>query len=425
MTNSPLVESEWEDLLSSLPVHLDLDLSAAKCGALTRRREISSGKDLLRLAFAYGPCGMSLRTTAVWACMSGLGQLSDVAILNRLKGATEWLEHIAAELLADTSQAKFPSGYHIRLIDGTCVSGPGSKGTDYKIHASYDPATARFAHLEVTNGREAECLTRNPVNPGEIHIADRGYAFARGLHPIISKGGDFIVRAGWSKFRLLHPGGSRLDLFSVLTEATNDAPIDCQVIIQGCSKAYDIPARLIAIRKPPAAIEQEKKRLRRISSKKGSKLNPKSLIAAEYMLLVTSLPKEDFDTASIANLYRLRWQIELAFKRLKSILHIDRLPAKDPALAKSWILAHLILALLIERKSEGLLVQAPQEEREQGRSRSTWRMYKLLSQALKAAIQGVWNLSNITHHGHTFWRSIWEPPRRRKYQQIPRLPCLS
>ncbi|KZL26093.1 Transposase DDE domain protein [Pseudovibrio sp. Ad37] len=425
MTSAPLLSSEWEVALTSLPVSLDLDQTAIKCGALKRRREISSGKDLLRLAFAYGPCGMSLRSTAAWACMSGLGKLSDVAVLNRLKRATQWLEYIAAELLADTSHADFPSGYRLRLIDGTTVSAPGSKGTDFKIHASYNPATARFAHLEISDGRGAECLTRNPVNPGEIHIADRGYAFAKGLHPIISNGGDFIVRAGWRKFRLFHPDGSRLDLFSVLSETTKATPIDRQVIIQGRSKAYDVPARLIAIRKPPAAIEQEKKRLRRISSKKGSKLTQKSLIAAEYMLLVTSLPKEDFDTASVADLYRLRWQIELAFKRLKSILHIDRLPAKDPALAKSWLLAHLILALLIERKSEDLLADAPEEESEQGRNPSTWRVYKLLRQSLISAIQGVWDLSSITFHGYTFWRTIWESPRRRKRQQIPRLPCLS
>ncbi len=425
MTCAPLLSPEWEDALSSLPAALDLDQTAVKFGALRRRREISSGKDLLRLAFAYGPCGMSLRSTANWACIAGLGKLSDVAVLNRLKGATKWLEHIAAELLADTGRMDFPDRYRLRLIDGTTVSAPGSKGTDFKIHASYDPATGHFAHLEITDGHGAECLTRSPVNPGEIHIADRGYAYAKGLHSIITSGGDFIVRAGWRKFRLLHSDGSRLDLFSALSEVTNAVPIDRQVIIQGRSKAYDVPARLIAIRKPPAAIEQEKKRLRRISSKKCTKLNPKSLIAAEYMLLVTSLPKDDFNTASVADLYRLRWQIELAFKRLKSILHIDRLPAKDPDLAKSWLRAHLILALLIERKSAHLLEQATQEENNQSRSPSIWRVYKLLRQSLISAIQGVWDLNPITHHGHAFWRSIWEPPRRRKRQQILRLPSLS
>nr|MDN1021419.1 transposase [Escherichia coli] len=31
----------------------------------------------------------------------------------------------------------------------------------------------------------------------------------------------------------------------------------------------------------------------------------------------------------VADCYRLRWQIELAFKRLKSLLHLDALRAKN------------------------------------------------------------------------------------------------
>lgn len=174
MTSSPLMASEWEDLLSSLPAHLDLDLSAIKHRALTRRREISSGKDLLRLAFAYGPCGMSLRSTAAWATVSRLCALSDVAVLKRLKGAGNWLEHIVSVLLSGSGGCSFHRGHRLRLVDGTSISGPGSKGTDFRIHASYDPAVGRFTHLEVTDAHGAESLTREPVAQGDIHIADRG-----------------------------------------------------------------------------------------------------------------------------------------------------------------------------------------------------------------------------------------------------------
>ncbi|MGH0004653.1 IS4 family transposase [Pseudovibrio ascidiaceicola] len=425
MTNSPPVASKWEDLLSSLPAHLDLDQSAIKHRALMRRREISSGKDLLRLAFAYGPCGMSLRSTAAWASVNGLGKLSDVAVLKRLKGAKTWLEHIVSALLPDAEGQVFPNGHRLRLVDGTCISKPGSKGTDFRVHASYDPATGRFTHLKVTDVKVAEDLTHGPVEPGDIHIADRGYARARGLHHILKEGGDFLVRTGWSKVGLNNLDGSRFDLFAALSQVNCGAPLEHSIIIGGRIKAHHIPARLIILRKPPEAAEQEKKRLRRNASKKGTKLKASSLIAAEYMLLLTSLPQEYFNAASLAALYRLRWQIELAFKRLKSILHMDRLPAKDPDLAKTWLLAHLILALLIERSSKDLQAIVPYPEEKTGRIPSTWRLYKMLSQALILAIQGVWNLNSITTHGRTFWRAIYEPPRKRKPQQIPRHPLLS
>lgn len=57
-------------------------------------------------------------------------------------------------------------------------------------------------------------------------------------------------------------------------------------------------------------------------------------------------------------MYRLRWQVELGLKRLKSGLGIDRLLARDERLARSWLLAHLILALLIEGVA-GEVLDAP------------------------------------------------------------------
>src|SRR5918998_2218535 len=51
--------------------------------------------------------------------------------------------------------------------------------------------------------------------------------------------------------------------------------------------------------------------------------------------------------------------IELAFKRLKSLLGLDRLPAKSAALARGWLFAHLILALLLEDTARKLLDLPP------------------------------------------------------------------
>jgi len=76
-------------------------------------------------------------------------------------------------------------------------------------------------------------------------------------------------------------------------------------------------------------------------------------------MLVTSLDQETAGAEQLGELYRLRWRIELAFKRLKSLLSLDRLPAKDEGLARTWILAHLIAALLIEDLSPELRDSPP------------------------------------------------------------------
>ena len=66
------------------------------------------------------------------------------------------------------------------------------------------------------------------------------------------------------------------------------------------------------------------------------------------MMLLTSLAAERASADQVLALYRMRWQIELAFKRLKSLSQFDELRADDPKLARAWLLAHLIAAVLIE-----------------------------------------------------------------------------
>jgi hypothetical protein len=87
-------------------------------------------------------------------------------------------------------------------------------------------------------------------------------------------------------------------------------------------------------------------------------MQPLTARSAGYLMLLTSLP-ETVPAEAILAAYRLRWQIELAFKRLKSGLGLDRLPAKSDALARSWLLAHLILALLIDQAARDHLPDSP------------------------------------------------------------------
>ena len=85
--------------------------------------------------------------------------------------------------------------------------------------------------------------------------------------------------------------------------------------------------------------QAEQKRLLKEAKRRGKKPDPRSLEAAKYILLLTSLPATVVPPADILAIYRLRWQIELAFKRFKSLAGLDLLPAKKPELAQAWIYA--------------------------------------------------------------------------------------
>ena len=93
-------------------------------------------------------------------------------------------------------------------------------------------------------------------------------------------------------------------------------------------------------------------------------------------------------------LYRTRWQIELAFKRLKSLWHIDKLPTAEPRLARVWLLAHLNAAVLTDQMADQMadqIVGVPGAKRPSAnrRAASPWRLWQLARRILIKAILSV------------------------------------
>lgn len=354
---SSLIDTAWSQLLSRLPASLDLEASARSSGALRRKREVKDAASLLRLALGYGACGLSLRGSAAWAEVRAVATLSNVALLKRLRGAADWLGEIVAAILAERLPG--PQGSprcgdgnerRLRLVDATTLSSPGSRKTDWRVHLGYRlGAPPRIEHLELSDGHGSESLSRFRYGPGDLAIGDRGYAKAGDLAQVIAGGADFIVRTGWNSVRLRTPEGAGFDLF-----ATLDAIPEHGVATVASSIALDraerrlLPVRLVMLRKSAAEAERSRRRARRQSRRHGKTPQSQTLRAAGYVLLLTSLAAANFPASDILALYRRRWQIELVFKRLKSLLHLDALPAKDPDLARCWIYGKLIAALLLE-----------------------------------------------------------------------------
>jgi hypothetical protein len=186
--------------------------------------------------------------------------------------------------------------------------------------------------------------------PGVIVLGDRYYARPRDLRPVIDAGADFIVRTGWNSLRLLHPDGEPFDLFAALAaQAEQEGEVQVR-IHEGTTEAPEpLILRLVVRRKDPEQAVAEQKRLLKDARKRGKQPDPRSLEAAKYILILTSLPADTFSTADVLALYRFRWKIELAFKRMKSLAGLAELPAKKPKLAQAWIYARLIVALLAEQ----------------------------------------------------------------------------
>ena len=360
-----VLTDQFTDLLKRLPADLDLNALALETKAIQRRRAVADGASLLRLALAHGPGGLSLRQVSAWASLLGLAELSNPGVKYRLNQAAGFLSTLVERLLAAKepgANLRWP-GRTLRLADGTCISKPGSEGTDWRVHGVFDLGRGGFSHLELTDKHGAEALERSAPLAGEIRIGDRNYARAPVLQRFREQSAnqaDFTVRVGWNAFQLSTPGGKPFDLIDHLGGLPSEMqPHEIDLSAAVGRHKQPLPLRLIIQRKTPDATEATRMALRRAAIKKGKILDSRSLVAAEFMILGTSLPKEGYDAADILAVYRLRWQIELAFKRLKSLLHIDRLPTWTERGSRSWLNAHLILALLCDDLSQDFLESSP------------------------------------------------------------------
>src|SRR5215471_14545700 len=341
----------WALVQAHLPPDFDLQRTARERRAFLRKRNVKDVASLFRLAMAYGGCGMSLRETCAWAEALKLACLSEPSLMERLCKAAPWLGDIVAALIAQqaTVPAKRWAGYRLRAIDATAICQPGADRTTWRLHVGYDLASGQVDHIALTDGRGAENLQRLTYRPGEIVLGDRVYARAHNLRGVQSDGADFVVRTGWNSLRLKSPDGGEFDLFATLrAQAGQEGEVRVRVEEASAASA-PLQLRLIIWRKTPEQAQAEQKRLLQNGKKRGTKVDPRSLEAANYVMLVTSLPADAFPACDVLAIYRFRWQIELAFKRMKSLAGLDELAAKHPALAQAWIYARLIVFLLAEQ----------------------------------------------------------------------------
>jgi hypothetical protein len=225
----------------------------------------------------------------------------------------------------------------------------------------FDLASMTIDHVDLTDVTGGETLARFPVHPQEILIGDRGYAHRRGFRSVIDAHAHFIVRLNWQNMPLQHPDGKSFDLLKALRSLPEAEPAEHDVTVAPSSRPRlpALPARLVAVRKSEAAAEAARKKVLQERRRRGKGLDPHSLESAGYVFVLTSLPADALSAMEVLELYRFRWQVELAFKRLKSLLQLSALPARDPPLARSFLFAKLLAALLVEDFTDKFLAFFP------------------------------------------------------------------
>jgi Transposase DDE domain len=349
MTHESLANEDWTRVVARLGGAEMLEASAREAKAFVRRREIPNAVALLRLVLAYCLGERGLRSTAAWAASIGLADLSNVALLYRLRRCGDWLTMLVEHLLT-AAAPKASRGRLIRIIDATTVpkAGPAArkKSELWRIHSAFDLPHERFGHFELTDQQGGETLDRIPVVKGEIRLADRAYLQPDRMAGLLEAGADFVIRAGWKSARWLDVKGRPLDLIAELRVARKHV-IDRPIWIKRKGGA-PLALRLVAVKKPPEAAVEARRKARRAAQREGHTISKRTLEAADWVILVTSLTPEGFAAEDVLALYRLRWRIELGFKRLKSLIGLKAPPGFDERSARPYLLAHLLIILLLE-----------------------------------------------------------------------------
>jgi Transposase DDE domain len=374
------IGDNWSEVLSILPV--DLETSARACGAVQRLRNVPSAGNLLRMILAYALSDFSLKDTSAWAKADSIAALSSQALHYRLKNGEKWLEYLLGQLLFQ-DRPTAPTDLEMSIVDATVISGPGSKGTDWVVHTVMDPIAGRFRSVELTDAKGAETFLRHTVNPGEVVLGDRMYGTARGIEFVVNAGADPLVRVNRRTLKICDMNKQRIYLQSFEPHIAKGEIFSLQVLIpvppdmtERKNKAWDlkvakswIPARIVGCR-------TEK----------------------DVTWVLTTVGHERLSDKAVLQLYRLRWQVELLFKRLKSLLHLDDLPTRAGPISKSWLLARLLAAAIAQLLVSPTGLFSPPRGRGQRAGFKSQRLVEIPRHSLGPENSCPWKRSLASHN---------------------------
>ena len=346
---------EWGNMLESelarLQAAYDLDQLAVENKALVRKREVRSAMDLLRMVLGYSLLDYSLRMLGMWSAVLGIAYLSKTALLKRLRKSQQWMGRLV--MLALGQQQLLRPGQErlrVRLIDASVICQLGSRGSDWRLHLSFDLLAGCLDEIDLTDGHGAERLNRFNFKPGELCIADRAYSVAKSLGWIVSQGAWVLVRAGWNRMKYEDQYGQTFDVVQWLQKAhltPLGAPAETTVWVTCPQGRYAF--RLVAQAISAQSAEKARRKARADAKKNHNNIDERSLFVAGFVLLISNLPATDWPVEQVLQLYRFRWQIELAFKRMKGLIHLDHLRCKDPELVQVCLFGKLLAIILMER----------------------------------------------------------------------------
>lgn len=351
-----LTDENWAYLLSLLPA--DWETQAKQTGAVRRLRGAKSVSDLLRVLLLHIGHGCSLRTTSVLGKAAGWIQMSDVALHRKLALCEPWLHQLCLGVLRE-SKMQLPEdqqGLRMRLVDSTVIHEPGATGSSWRVHYSLsvpDWHCDEFQICAIAGAGTGDSFKRYAVKAGDCLLADRGFSHLAGLDYLHSHRAQVIVRLNEQNTPLEHQNENPVDILAWLQALKHPGSVGGLPVwvrpIKNSTAAERIPARLCAVRKSLEATVLAQRKLHQRAQSSCSTLRAKTLEHSAWIVVLTTVPEARLKDDEVLQWYRVRWQIELAFKRLKSLSAVGHVPKSDDKSSRAWVYGKLLIALLTEK----------------------------------------------------------------------------
>ena len=410
----PLTDPDtlYEELLQDLPpetAHM-----AREFKAFVRAKKVKTPEQLLRVVFLYCGLDKSLREGA--GTFTVLYEaITDQSVAERLRACRPWVQALLRRMLPLAQGDTLPVGRRFVVIDASSIEAPGATGTDHRLHIAMDLLSLQFLEVLVSDVHTGETLKHFPLAPGDVAVADRGYAQCQGMSAAVAQGADLIVRLNPFSVGLRDAAGAPLELCVTLKRQKTETLRTLAVTLCAAGGQHEVRGWVHAYRLNAEQAHRARHKCRQ-RHKKGTP-SAASLVLAGWVLVFTTLAPAVLTAQTIMALYRCRWQVEIAIKRWKSVLDVDALRAKATSpLAEVWLHGKLLYALMLERRMRRQLGDS-WGRLDHERMGTWWRVWGMLKDELAPMITGA-----------LFWKEdawaaclkvLMERPRRRKLQQLP------
>jgi hypothetical protein len=410
----PLTDPDtlFEELLQDLPpetAHM-----AREFKAFVRAKKIKTPEQLLRVVLLY--CGLDKPLREVAGTFTALYEsITDQSVAERLRACGPWVQALLRRMLPLSPVDTLPAGLRFVVIDASSIQAPGATGTDHRLHIAMDLLSLQFIEVLVSDVHTGETLKHFTLAPGDVAVADRGYAHCQGMSAAVKQGAELIVRLNPFSVVLGDAAGAPLELCTALKRQKTATLRTLAVELRSTGGQHEVRGWVHAYRLNAEHANRARQKCRQ-GHKKGTP-KAESLFLAGWVLVFTTLAPAVLSAQTIMALYRCRWQVEIAIKRWKSVLDVDALRAKaNSPLAEVWLHGKLLYALMLERRMRRQLGDS-WGRLDHERLGTWWRVWGMLKDEMAPMITGA-----------LFWKEeAWaaclqvlaERPRRRKLQQLP------